>query len=287
MTAKHQTTADKLEHMEHEPLMQQRQFDEGLLNYMVRNQPLVKKVQFIRKTYGLLLLWLFISILISRPFQRDPQATMMWVSEHSWIMWVACIFLVLQIAFYLTVAAFLLTGQNLLLLVYLKLLRAFPLNFLWTLVYVACFSYVVNAALASFGLSMLTCVFLYTAIAVLGIWFYTYVARQADFKQLYGYLVPVFTAVLIWLFLLIFCDAYDHRFEHTAAILISIMLGWIVVFDTQLIFGTKAERGRKYPYQTSMCTMAAYEMYFDLFVHFYLGSLNLFPAGESDDPSTA
>jgi len=58
------------------------------------------------------------------------------------------------------------------------------------------------------------------------------------------------------------------------------MFGWIVVYDTQLIFGAKVERGRKYPYQTRMYAMAAYEMYFDLFMHFYLGALNLFPAGE-------
>merc|ERR1719326_1891176 len=109
--------------------------------------------------------------------------------------------------------------------------------------------------------------------------------KTPDFKQLYGYLVPVATGVFIWFCLRAFGGGCS--LENFVSILLSIMLGWIVVFDTQLIFGTKPERGRTYPYQVRMYAMAAYEMYFDLFINFYLGALNLFPAGEQDDPLTA
>lgn len=279
------TMVDKMDRMEKMPLMEQRQFDEGLVNYMVKNQFTWKKVEFIRKTYGILMLWLFISFLISIPFMNDQQGTINWLSDHSWILWLATIVLFLQIAFYLTVLGFLATGQNLLLLVYIKMLVAFPFNFVWTLFYVVSFTLVVDAALAAFNFARVCNVYLFTTFVVLALTLYTYAIKTPDFKQLYGYLVPVATGVFIWFCLRAFGGGCS--LENFVSILLSIMLGWIVVFDTQLIFGTKTERGRKYPYQVRMYAMAAYEMYFDLFINFYLGALNLFPAGEQDDPLTA
>jgi len=191
------TLADKMDRMEAMPLMEQRKFDEGLVNYMVKNQYTWQKVQFIRKTYGMLIVCLFCSYMISIPFMRDPQGTINWFAEHSWILVLAAVTLFLQISFYLTVVAFLATGQNLLLLVYIKLMSAFPANYVWTLLYVVSSTLVVNAALAAFGFAMISCVFLYTMIAVLGLLLYTYAVKNADFKQMYGYIVPVATAGLI------------------------------------------------------------------------------------------
>jgi len=281
------TTADKMDRLERMPLMQQREFDEGLVNYMVRNQYVWKKVAFIRNTYGILAFWLLVSFLISLPFINNPQGTMSWMEDHSWILILSCVVLFLQIGFYLTVLGFLFTGQNMLLLVYLKMMAIFPVNYVWASLYVASFTLVLDSALAAFNFAGICFVFLYTAVAVLGLIFYTYLMKNADFKQLYGYLVPVCTAFLIALVLHLVADADGNKLGHSVALLLSIMLGWIVVYETQLIFGTKIERGRKYPYQTTMHGMAAYEMYFDLFVNFYLGALNLFPAGEADDPLIA
>jgi FtsH-binding integral membrane protein len=275
--------ADKLYGMEKLPLMQPREFDEGLVNYMVRNQFTWKKVEFIRHTYSILLLWLVISFLISMPFIHNQRGTIDWLSNHSWIFWLAAITLFLQISFYLVVLGFLATGQNLLLVVYLKMMNAFPANFVWTLLYVVSFTLIINSALAAFDCAVMCYTFFYTAIAVLGLYAYTYAVKNPDFKQLYGYMVPVTTAVVILFALRIFADGSNHL-QHFVAVLVSIVMGWIVVFDTQLIFGAKVERGRKYPYQVGMYAMAAYEMYFDLFIHFYLGALNVFPAGEMEDP---
>jgi len=274
------TLDDKLNRMEKMPIMEQRQFDEGLTNYMVRNQYTWQKIAFIRKTYGILLVWLVISFLISIPFMMNQEGTVNWFGERSWMLWLAAVVLFLQIGFYLTVVAFLATGQSLLLLVYVKIMTAFPTNYVWSLLYVVSFTLVLNSALAAFGFAMISCVFLYTAIAVLGLVLYTYVVKNADFQQLYGYLVPVVTAVSLSFCIHAFGDTQSNAIEHTIGLGLSILFGWIVVYETQLIFGAKSERGRKYPYQAQMYGMAAYEMYFDLFVHFYLGALNLFPAGQ-------
>lgn len=280
------TLDDKLDRLEKMPLVQQRQFDEGLVNYMVRNQYTWQKVAFIRKTYSLLIVWLFISYLISIPFMRNPEGVVNWFGTHSFILYFAALVLFVQMAFYLTVVAFLAKGQNLMLLLYIKLMVAFPANYVWTLAYVVCFSLIVNSALAAFGFAMISCVFLYTTLAVLGLLAYTYAVKNADFKTLYAYWVPVITATLVALCLQLSGDAKSNFLEHFIGLLLSIALGWIVVYDTQLTFGAKVERGRKYPYQDRMHAMAAFEMYFDLFVHFYLGALNLFPAGQMDDPLT-
>jgi len=274
------TLDDKLNRMEKMPIMEQRQFDEGLTNYMVRNQYTWQKIGFIRKTYGILLVWLVISFLISIPFMMHQEGTVNWFGENSWMLWLAAVVLFLQVGFYLTVVAFLASGQSLLLVVYLKIMTAWPSSYVWSLLYVVSFTLVLNAALAAFGFAMISCAFLYTAIAVLGLVLYTYAVKNADFQQLYGYLVPVVTAVSLSFCVHAFGDTQNNAVQHTIGLGLSILFGWIVVYETQLIFGTKNERGRKYPYQVHMHAMAAYEMYFDLFVHFYLGALNLFPAGQ-------
>jgi FtsH-binding integral membrane protein len=283
----HNTVADEIDRLEKMPLAQKRAFDAGLTSFMVRNQYLGEKVAFIRKTYGILALWLTLSVLISIPFLKHQTDTVEWFTAHSWILWLAGIVLFLQTSFYLLVCGFLFTGQRLLLLVYLKMLIYFPVNYFWTFLYVSSFTLLVDMALASFSLGYICYVYLYTAIAVLGLIAYTYVVRNPDFKHLYAYLVPICNAIVISLILRVAADVYNESLQHAVAILLSILFGWIVVFDTQLIFGTKVERGRKYPYQSTMYAMAAYEMYFDLFIHFYLGALNLFPAGEADDPLSA
>lgn len=285
----HNTMADKMDREEAMPLQMQKQFDRGLVNYMVKNKYNWEKLIFIRKTYGMLACFLFLSFLISIPFMKHQQGSVAWLYSESWILWIAAVLIGLQLVFYLVVLGFLYTGQNLLLKAYIIMLISFPLNFVWVGVYTIGFTIVFDTALASFNYAFVSHVFLYTFFTVLALILYTYAVKNCDFKQLYCYLVPFWTAAAIWACLHIFGDAStkEHAFEHFIAVGASIILGWIVCYDTQLIFGTKLERGRKYPYQESMYSMAAYEMYFDMFIHFYLGSLNLFPAGEVDDPLTA
>lgn len=277
----HNTTADKLDRLEQmqekAPLMA-KAFEEGLTNYMVKNQYHDQKLLFIRKTYGLLMMWLVFSMLLSIPFLRNQQGTVDWLMSHSWILWLSGTLLFLQTGFYLLVCAFLYTGQHMLLLVYIKMMIRFPFNYIWTLLYVSTFTVILNTALASFGWAPTCWVYIYTALAVLSVFLYTYAVRHADFKHLYAYLVPLFNAIIITMVLALAADVYNDSAAHALAVLVSIVFGWIVIYDTQLIYGSRQERGRKYPYTVEMIQMAAYEMYFDIFVHFYLGALNLFPA---------
>lgn len=276
------TLADKIDRMEKMPILEQRQFDEGLVNYMVKNQYTWQKVKFIRKTYCILGVWLLTSFLISIPFIHEEEPTVNWMAGHSWMLWLCAVVLFVQISFYLTVVAFLSTGQHMMLLIYLKLVGGIG-GFVWALLYVLCFTVMIDTALAAYGLATISSVFLYTLFAVLGLVVYTFALTNPDFKQMYSYMVPVGTAVFTKIVQAIFCGAATNSLEHGVALLLSVLLGWIIVYDTQLIFGSKTENGRKYPYQATMYGMAAYEMYFDLFVHFYLGALNLFP-GQNNDP---
>jgi len=275
-----ESVAQQIADMENMPIYEQMKFNEGLGNLMIKNEPVYEKVRFIRPCYGLLIVYLLLSTLISIPFIKNPNGAMLYLGEHNWIMWLSVALLFLQIAFYLSAILMLTRGMNVLFRGYVKLMNSTPINYIWGVVYVSCFTTVINAALTAWALTDLCFIYVYTLLHVMGLLVYTYAVKNADFKQLYAYLVPVAVAFFTWVLQALFNDPVRW-----AALILSVFLGWMVVYETQLIFGTKLERGRKYPYQVGMYIMGANEMYFDLFIHFYLGALGLFKTGDLNDPS--
>lgn len=247
-------------------------------NDKIKDEPVSMKLNFIRPCYGLLIVYLLLSTLISIPFLENPNTTMLVLAENSWIMWLAVVVLTLQVAFYLVVLLTLSRRRDEFFKVYISMMVRTPINIIWGALYVSCFTTVVDAALTAWGQSDLCYVFVYTLLGVMGLLFYTYAMKNADFTHMYGYLVPIFTAVFLSIVMALFSLKV-----HWTALALSVLLGWIVVYETQLIFGTKLERGRKYSYQVGMYVMAANEMYFDLFIHFYLGALGVIKPGEPDD----
>jgi len=274
------SVAEEIAAMEKMSFSEQMKFNQGLGNLMIKNESVWQKVDFIRRCYGLLIVFLLLSVLISIPFLRNPNGTMLFLGEHSGIMWLAVVMLFLQVSFYLTVLLMLKQNMNVCFRGYLVIMTKPALAYSWAVIYVSSCTLVVDTALTAWGQSALCYVYVYTLYSVMGLLLYTYAVKNADFKQMYAYLVPILLALLTW--------AVDALFSHEvklAALSLSVLLGWMVVYETQLIFGTKVERGRKYPYSAQMYIMAAYEMYFDLFIHFYLGALNLFKTGDLDDPT--
>lgn len=274
------SVAEEIAAMERLTQAEQMKFNQGLGNLMIKNESVWQKVDFIRRCYGLLIVFLLLSTLISIPFLRNPNGTMLFLGEHSGIMWLAALSLFVQVGFYLTVLLMLKQNMNVCFRGYLVIMTKPAWAFSWAMVYVSSFTLVIDATLTAWGQSSLCYVYAYTLYGVMGLLLYTYAVKNADFKQMYAYLVPISLALLVW--------AVDALFSHEvklAALSLSVLLGWMVVYETQLIFGTKVERGRKYPYSPQMYIMAAYEMYFDLFIHFYLGALNLFKTGDLDDPT--
>lgn len=278
--ANHESVAQQIADMEKMPINEQMKFNEGLGNLMIKNEPVYQKIRFIRPCYGVLIVYLLLSTLISIPFINNADGTMLLLGEHNWILWTCVWLLFLQIGFYLTALLMLARGMNILFRGYVVLMTMRPINYIWGVVYVSCFTIVVDAALTAWGLTGLCFMYVHTLLNVMGLFIYTYAARNPDFKQLYAYLVPVAVAVFTTSLSLIL--RHEVRW---AALALSVFLGWMVVYETQLIFGTKLERGRKYPYQNGMYIMAGNEMYFDLFIHFYLGALSLFKTGDLNDPS--
>jgi len=274
------TVAQQIDAMEKMPFAEQMKFNLGLGNTMVKHEAIFQKVDFMRRCYGLLIVFLLLSTLISIPFVSNPNGAMLAVGNHSWMMCLAVLALFLQMSFYLTVLALLKNDMNVLFRGYLVIMTKPTYAYAWALAYVASFTLVVDAALAAWGQSDLCHVYVYTLMSVMGLMVYIHAIKNPDFKEMYAYCVPIYTAVLIMVTLALFRSEI-----HWTALLLSVLLGWMVVYETQLIFGTKVERGRKYPYQNGMYLMAAYEMYFDMFIHFYLGGLNLFKTGDMDDPT--
>jgi len=276
----HESVAQQIADMEKMPIYEQMKFNEGLGNLMIKNEPVYQKVRFIRPCYGLLIVYLMLSTLLSIPFINNANGTMLFLGEHSWILWLCVGLLFLQTGFYLTTLLMLARNMNLLFRGYVVLMNSTPINYIWGVIYVSCFTIVVDACLTAWALTGLCFIYVHTLLNVMGLLFYTYASRNPDFKQMYAYVVPVAVAFFTTSLQLLLREQVRW-----AALVLSVLLGWMVVYETQLIFGTKIERGRKYPYQNGMYIMAGNEMYFDLFIHFYLGGLSLFKTGDLNEPS--
>merc|ERR1719482_2580163 len=105
--------------------------------------------------------------------------------------------LFLQMSFYLTVLLLLKSNMNVLFRGYLVIMTKPALAYTWAVIYVSSFTLVVDAALTAWGQSVLCYVFSYTLLSVMGLMIYIHVVKNADFKQMYAYCVPIYVALLV------------------------------------------------------------------------------------------
>jgi len=275
---------------ENEPLLQNMKRE--LFINRVTDLPNVLKQRFVKQAYGVVLLSLLVAFLISIPFMENPEGAIDFLSIHYGIMVIAVLILVLQLLFYVSVlGALRIWGEKMILDSYVNLLRKPPACLAYSLVFSLCTGLVVAAVLACFHWADVCIWYVYTGVNVLGLYFFMFAfQRKADFQTMYGYQVPVVGAVLCGLFTCIKSYVNGGAFFNLTltqliALAMSVGFGWILVFDTQIIFGARNEKGRKFPYISEQWCFAGYEMYFDLY-HFYFQSLKLIPgAAKYHDPS--
>lgn len=279
--------ASKIQRMEELRPEQEAQFDQNISDYMVRNQLIPDRLSFIRRVYGILGFLLALSFLVSWPFIRDPQGALNAVTlgSYRWMSDVATFCIVVQLLFYMSVLVALALRFYGLFAVYLKMMTQWVLvSILYSIVYASSFALIIASTLATYEVVEILYFYMFTAITVLVLFGYTFL-KKADFKDLYAYLVPFAMAVIYRIILAVFYSEQTAGWKGylwSFACILSFFFGWTIVFDTQLIFGEKPLRGRKYPYMTSMYMFAAHEMNFD-FVYLFLQSLGLFPGPTSED----
>jgi hypothetical protein len=238
------------------------------------------KQSFITQAYGIVLGMLVMAFLVSFPIMQNPSGALEFFSTHLWLLFIVIFIWVIQILIYVAVlAALKVYGDKILLDGYVVVLGQKPwVCMVYAFFFTVCSALIIALVLAAFNLANICIVYMYTAFNIVGLYFFMWAfQRKADFSTMYGYLVPVFGAVIMALFTKwLMTNPTGLSLDRYIALFLSIGLGWIIVFDTQVIFGEKHEKGRKYPYYTDQWCLAGYEMYFD-FIFFSFQSLKLIP----------
>lgn len=238
----------------------------------VRMMTLVEKRRFILKTYGLLIIMLVFSFAFTTPWIFNSQNMQYYTEDHPLLFNIIAIVLCLMTLAHLFVLLSLFCKSTLFLGGYISIFQS-KAGFVYNLVYVACFGVVLAMCVTSFGFPSFSLVLLQTACVVMALYVFAN-GPNADFTTFYPYGLVFGVGVLVAFLLFLFVTT-GRGVSRIAASIFSIIFGWIVVYDTQLTYGTKPNIGRKYQFQTNQYVYAAFEMYMDFF-YLFLQKLALY-----------
>merc|ERR1719420_2875230 len=155
---------------------------------------------------------------------------------------------------------------------YLWMFRTVPWNFLYCLVYAATFGVLVGFILTIYTAESVVAVFLLTAVIIVGLTIWA-VWTETDFTGMGGYVV-VACLGLLGLALIGMFFPTGSLFHKIVAGIGAIIFGFIIVYDTQLIFGSAATEDRQFEFTLDMYAFAAFHLYLD-FINFFLYMLRL------------
>jgi hypothetical protein len=229
------------------------------------------RVGFIMKTYGLLTYMLVITFSITTPFifnsRKDVAAFM---SAHPWIPIVTGVtFLALYMLNFCVMISAMCSGE--LVQAYLRMFKTFPQNICFITVVASCFGVLMGGICLQYTAQSVLLVFALCACIVVGLTVYA-VKTKADFTGMGAY---IFVAVLGLIFTGIICSFFPMvpggMMDRAIGGIGSMIFGFIIVYDTQLIFGNSKFTGgeRQMQFTIDMYAFAAYHLYLD-FINFII-----------------
>jgi FtsH-binding integral membrane protein len=231
------------------------------------------RVGFIKKTYGLLTYMLVITFAIATPFIFNTRADVTaYMVAHPWIPIVTGVtFLGLYLLNFCVMISMFCSGE--LQQSYLRMFKTFPQNIVFMTVVSSCFGVLMGFICLQYTAQSVLLVFALCACIIAGLTVYA-VKTKADFTGMGPY---IFVAVLGLMFTGLICsffvsDTQGFRtFDRIMGGIGSMIFGFIIVYDTQLIFGnskfTGGERGMQFT--IDMYAFAAYHLYLD-FINFLI-----------------
>lgn len=234
------------------------------------------RLQFVKKVYGTLSVMLIISFGLAAPFIFATEATLSWFQSHIWVLGVVGIVILAQYIFDLCMACQLCCGGTGLMRVYFRMMKTVPWNYLYLFTFAACFGVLVGFSCASYTVQSVLLVFGLTILLILALTIYA-VRTQADFTGCGAYVLVFLVGLMLLLLVGVFLPATSIYHKIIAGVG-SMLFGFIIVYDTQLIFGSASTSfgggGRAIEYTVDMYAFAAWNLYLD-FINFFLYMLQL------------
>lgn len=230
------------------------------------------RIDFVKKVYALVCVMLLITFAVASPFVFHTRQTVWWFTKHMWIIVVCAVFLIVQYLFHTCMSLQMCMGYSGLFRQYVWMFRTVPWNFLYCFVYASVFGVIVGFTLVIYTAESVVAVFLLTALIIVGLTAYA-VWTETDFTGMGMYIVVALLGLLGLLFIGMFFPfgSMMHRIIGGVG---AIIFGFIIVYDTQLIFGSAANGDKMLEFTLDMYAMAAFHLYLD-FINFFLYMIRL------------
>ncbi|CAJ1433239.1 unnamed protein product [Effrenium voratum] len=240
------------------------------------NLPPEIRLNFVKKVYGILGTMLLITFGITTPFIFATAKTLWFFQQNQWILYIVGGLMTAQLVFDFCMFCQLCCGGSGLIRLYYSMMKTAPWNYLYIMTFSSCFGVMTGFLCACYTAQSVLLVFALTFVLVVALTIYA-VRTQADFTGWGAYIMVLFLgfgmAVLVYCFF-----PSSLVWDKIIAGVGATLFGFIIVYDTQLLFGSASVhfRGgkRHIEYTIDMYAFAAWSLYLD-FLHFFLYMLRL------------
>ncbi|CAE6960793.1 GRINA [Symbiodinium natans] len=234
------------------------------------------RLGFVKKVYGILGMMVVITFGISLPFVFATQPTLNFFHQHVWILYIVGAVFLAQLVFDLAMSCQMCCGGTGLIESYFRMMKTAPWNYLYLTTFSLCFGVLVGFICAKYKAQSVVLVFALTAVLIIALTIYA-VRTQADFTGCGAYIMVMILGLIMLILVYSFFPGSVVVNKIIAGVG-AMLFGFIIVYDTQLIFGSASAAfgggKRNIEYTLDMYAFAAFNLYLD-FLNFFLYMLQL------------
>jgi FtsH-binding integral membrane protein len=238
-----------------------------------KSLPAQVRIDFIKKTYGLLTYMLLITFFVALPFVLRPVETKTFFFAHPAILVATSAIFLCMYAVNFCLITSTICGDGSFVSSYIKMFKTFPQNYIFLTVISMAFGVMTGFCCMQYKAESVLLVFLMTASIIVCLSIYA-VRTQADFTGSNMYFMGAICGLMMTS---MFCMLFPGPFtQKIVAGMGSILFAALIIRDTQMIFGEVEAQGamRSMEYTIDMYAFAAYQLYLD-FINFFLDMLRL------------
>eukprot|EP00437_Effrenium_voratum_P033315 CAMPEP_0181481396 /NCGR_PEP_ID=MMETSP1110-20121109/44294_1 /TAXON_ID=174948 /ORGANISM="Symbiodinium sp., Strain CCMP421" /LENGTH=317 /DNA_ID=CAMNT_0023606895 /DNA_START=30 /DNA_END=980 /DNA_ORIENTATION=- len=200
------------------------------------NLPPEIRLNFVKKVYGILGTMLLITFGITTPFIFATAKTLWFFQQNQWILYIVGGLMTAQLVFDFCMFCQLCCGGSGLIRLYYSMMKTAPWNYLYIMTFSSCFGVMTGFLCACYTAQSVLLVFALTFVLVVALTIYA-VRTQADFTGWGAYIMVLFLgfgmAVLVYCFF-----PSSLVWDKIIAGVGATLFGFIIVYDTQLLFGS-------------------------------------------------
>jgi len=244
------------------------------------NMPVQLRLDFIKKVYGLVMYMLAITFVIASPFIFDTDNTMNYLGLHPWIPAFAGVVFIGLYLMNMAVMFAMCFNCGGILQKYFTMFKTVPHNFVFLSIVASAFGVMVGYISAQYTAPSVCYAFLASVAIIAALTAYA-IHMKGDVTGMGMYIMVALVGLFFTSMMMSIFGGPDAHENKLFAGVGATMFGFIIVYDTQLIFGAAGasafsgrEQMREFEYTLDMYAFAAYNLYLD-YINFLLYMIRL------------